>query len=98
METILATFWFLPYYYIVSLGDISVSKSLWLGLAPWAGVIGLVFGLPWAIACRHITLGWFLVPPVLSHIMVGIAIYYSSQLNSHDTTWVISTSRSSVRR
>jgi hypothetical protein len=90
METILATFWFLPYYYIVSLGDIFVSKNLWLGLAPWAGVFGLVLGLPWAIAHRQVALGWFLVSPVLSHVMFEIAIYYSPQLNSHDTTWVIS--------
>ena len=90
METILASLWLLPFYYIKSSSYISHSNFSLLDIAPWAGLIGLMYGLIWAIVHRKIAFGWFVISPVLSHVMFGIALQFSRQVNSHDTTWLIS--------
>jgi len=81
MESILVSFWLLPYWYLGALDAISKPDAFLFGFVSWAGIIGLVFGLLWGIVNRQAPLCWFVISPVLSNVMFGITGLFARQLD-----------------
>lgn len=77
----------LPYFYITTLAAIAKPSALVFALSAWTGLIGLFIGIVWGAVKKQTALCWFAVSPLLSHVISAIALSFSRQLDSHETTW-----------
>lgn len=86
MQAILVSLWVLPLCYS-SYFELLPAANV-LEIAPLAGVIGLIVGLAWGTVKQQAALCWFVISPVLSHVMVVIGLSFAGQMELSPSYWL----------